>query len=213
MSMFMKVRAAKKMNRKNIRAKYHCVAPKSVIRAPLSGITPSTISVYIDPGTELKLSCPTSVPSVKVRMAIAKTAVIPPKRTRVIATDRIPTTVPLIKIISSGMARSSRTIRAMRVRRSKRSSFKIDASPNLSLVDDIPSEPSITLSTVYMIQVSVTIKHISTLSNTNQESWRAVTFRAKAPKRIVHSKAKYAQKRCSAIWNRICASGSETESL
>mmetsp|Transcript_44569 Transcript_44569/g.126062 ORF Transcript_44569/g.126062 Transcript_44569/m.126062 type:complete len:250 (-) Transcript_44569:118-867(-) len=109
-------------------------------------------------------------------------------------TERPAAARPLMRMRSSGKARRILTMRAIRVSRMIRTTLKMEASKLPPLTPEVPMMRKRRL----MTQVSPTIISTRTVSKRNQGSLNALTFRAKALKRIAHSAQKYAQKKFSA---------------
>mmetsp|Transcript_122701 Transcript_122701/g.225019 ORF Transcript_122701/g.225019 Transcript_122701/m.225019 type:complete len:122 (-) Transcript_122701:254-619(-) len=107
-------------------------------------------------------------------------------------TDRVAATMPLIIIINSGRARSNLAIRAIRVKRNKRATRKIDASPVPPLPVPIHSK------IIVITQVSITIMNTNAESNTNHASLKQYFLSLNDMNRTNHSKKKYEQNKFSA---------------
>mmetsp|Transcript_19287 Transcript_19287/g.55991 ORF Transcript_19287/g.55991 Transcript_19287/m.55991 type:complete len:200 (+) Transcript_19287:658-1257(+) len=160
-------------------------------------------------GTVAKCLGPTSsVSMVSCVKAMANTYSSRQSRHSVKKTDRVAAAIPLIRIMSSGIARRSRAILAMRVSRASRKTRRIDALPK-------PPElapPMIRIRPV-VTHVSTTITNTSTESKANQVSFNPLRFFSNAMKRTNHSKKKKAQKACSASWKTGWASSSTSSLL
>mmetsp|Transcript_15723 Transcript_15723/g.45410 ORF Transcript_15723/g.45410 Transcript_15723/m.45410 type:complete len:244 (+) Transcript_15723:277-1008(+) len=194
--MFIRVSAASKTKSRNKAPNIGLSSPSFDNGAPMLSINvPNTNSVYIESGTFAKNSFPTSVPTVNCVNAIAKMYINPHNKARVKNTDLVAATMPLIRIMSSGMARNNRAILAMRDSLASRAIRRIEAFPSPPEPD--PTEPSITMVSTH---VSITIMKTSMLSNTNQPSLSPSRFLTKDMKRVNHSKEKKMQNACSAIW-------------
>mmetsp|Transcript_11206 Transcript_11206/g.21097 ORF Transcript_11206/g.21097 Transcript_11206/m.21097 type:complete len:153 (+) Transcript_11206:1475-1933(+) len=151
------------------------------------------LRVYIDSRTVPKYCCPTLVPSVSWEKAIANTYVKKSNKQRVKKTDRHAANMPLMSIISSGMDRNRRAMRAMRDRRKSRAIRMMEAFPNPS-----PFPPLIRIMAV-MTQVSSTIIKTKAESNINHLSFTRSRFLRSAPSFTANSRKKYAQNMCSAV--------------
>mmetsp|Transcript_12586 Transcript_12586/g.24637 ORF Transcript_12586/g.24637 Transcript_12586/m.24637 type:complete len:308 (-) Transcript_12586:486-1409(-) len=107
------------------------------------------------------------------------------RRLRVKPTERIAASMPLMRMSSSGIARNSLAMRAIRVRRNKRAIRKIPA-----FCKPPPWPPLASNTTTGINQVSKTMVPTRNESKTNQASRSPLNFRLKAQKRITHSKLK-----------------------
>lgn len=103
-------------------------------------------------------------------------------RASVKPTERDAATMPLMRIMSSGIDRS---MRARRVRRIRRKIRRSDALPGMP-PPPAPCERRIRLTT----QVSMTMRKTRMVSKTNQPSRMPSRFRLKAQNRTNHSKEK-----------------------
>mmetsp|Transcript_79533 Transcript_79533/g.165158 ORF Transcript_79533/g.165158 Transcript_79533/m.165158 type:complete len:329 (-) Transcript_79533:608-1594(-) len=193
MSMFMTVIADIKTKSQNSIARAGLSCPTARTRGPrLSMKVPSMSNVYIDLTTLLKYLSPTAVESVNCRKAMPKTYSTIMRRQSVKKTERVAAAIPLRRMSNSGMARKSRTIRAIRESRSKRAILRIDAFPME------PEAPWPTTSISPDIsQPSKTIIKTRQESNTNQASFKHCRLRLKDKNRTVHSKLKKTMKECS----------------
>mmetsp|Transcript_59954 Transcript_59954/g.169020 ORF Transcript_59954/g.169020 Transcript_59954/m.169020 type:complete len:229 (-) Transcript_59954:231-917(-) len=172
----------------------------SMMMPGLSRSAPSRSSLCMETGTERKYLQPTLEPSVICLKATAKMYVMEKRSKSVYTTDFMAVQIPLSRISSSGIKRSSLAIRSMRERRSRRSNRSMDGSPNA-----FPSMAPVASIQMLITHVSTIIKATRIESKMNHRSRSADWTHSKAPKRTVHSVEKYRQKKCSATWNTGCA--------
>mmetsp|Transcript_113103 Transcript_113103/g.325135 ORF Transcript_113103/g.325135 Transcript_113103/m.325135 type:complete len:212 (-) Transcript_113103:262-897(-) len=166
----------------------------------LSIKVPDVISVYMDIPTLLNIVLPACVPTSNCVNAIPKMYKSRQSKHNVKNTERVAVAMPLMSIMSSGMALRSRAIRAMRDSLANLAILKIDALPK----PPWPPPPMMNIKPV-KIHVSITMKNTKIESNTNQPSRKPFLFTLKALKRESHSNEKKTQNKCSAIWKTGCA--------
>mmetsp|Transcript_79501 Transcript_79501/g.184491 ORF Transcript_79501/g.184491 Transcript_79501/m.184491 type:complete len:266 (+) Transcript_79501:742-1539(+) len=172
----------------------------------LSGSVPRSNSESMECGTVGKYSLPMLVSSSMPRNTTAKRKMKMNSKANVKATERRATNIPLMRTINSGIARRSRTTRAMRVSFTIRKSFKTVGSTKEvpPVADDMLSTPVIH-STNVSTPVSRIITTTKKLSNTNHASLKQSGLCLKATNLTIISAVKNAQKRNSATWKTQCA--------
>mmetsp|Transcript_31842 Transcript_31842/g.93113 ORF Transcript_31842/g.93113 Transcript_31842/m.93113 type:complete len:209 (+) Transcript_31842:1467-2093(+) len=156
---------------------------------------PYTMSLFIERGTVEKNSSPVGVWMLACLRTIAKTYSSTTRRRSVKNTERTAATMPLIKMIISGMERSSRAMRATLDKRSSRNILTRVALPR-SRVCVLPLASSAT--TTLTTHVSSTMTMTKQVSKTNHTSFRQLRLFLKAPKRMPSSHAKKVQNTFSA---------------
>mmetsp|Transcript_28798 Transcript_28798/g.61194 ORF Transcript_28798/g.61194 Transcript_28798/m.61194 type:complete len:289 (-) Transcript_28798:580-1446(-) len=192
-SMFITVSAARRTKKPKSSKQTPLSLPISLqTAARLSSKVPYTRREYMDIPTLSKYLAPMMVSADNCVKAIAKTYMMMIKRHITKKTDRIADTIPLMRIMSSGMERS---IRAMRDNRSRRKSRKMEAFPPRPP----PPEPPDRVRIAFITQVSITIMKTRIESKVNHPSRRPFLFLLNALKRMNHSMVKYKQKNCSII--------------
>mmetsp|Transcript_130714 Transcript_130714/g.240461 ORF Transcript_130714/g.240461 Transcript_130714/m.240461 type:complete len:112 (-) Transcript_130714:127-462(-) len=107
------------------------------------------------------------------------------RRHKVKKTLRVAASIPLIRTMSSGIARRSRAIRAMRERRSNLAMRRIEALPTPALDPEV-----LVRATKVSAQVSSTMDVTSMESKTNHPSFKPFRLRLNDMKRTNHSKVK-----------------------
>mmetsp|Transcript_56886 Transcript_56886/g.123068 ORF Transcript_56886/g.123068 Transcript_56886/m.123068 type:complete len:248 (+) Transcript_56886:708-1451(+) len=197
MSMFITVRAPSRTKMKKSAARMEftsrCNSP-AMSPTKSKERTPKSSNVYMLPGTLGKRSFPTCVPCVIWRKAMPKTYMRMTSRQSVVSTERMDATIPFTRIRSSGIARRSRAIRAMRESRIRRAILKIWAFPKA------PPFPLLkTMTTKLMTHVSSTIMLTRTESKRNQASFSPSRFLLKAKNLTSHSPRKKMQNKFSMI--------------
>mmetsp|Transcript_64219 Transcript_64219/g.206871 ORF Transcript_64219/g.206871 Transcript_64219/m.206871 type:complete len:279 (+) Transcript_64219:530-1366(+) len=182
-SMFITVSAARSTNTKK-RTKQRVFSLPILVQmnSRLSRKTPKISKEYMDSVTLLKKSAPISDPFASCVKAIAKMYMMTTSRPMTKPTERMAESMPLMRIISSGMERS---IRASRESRISRKSRRMEALPR----PPVPPLPS-RIWTVSITQVSMTIMKTRQESKTNHRSFNPSRFHLKAMNRTHHSKAK-----------------------
>mmetsp|Transcript_71745 Transcript_71745/g.131364 ORF Transcript_71745/g.131364 Transcript_71745/m.131364 type:complete len:224 (-) Transcript_71745:843-1514(-) len=151
-------------------------------------------SVFIDLGRLAKSSLKEALSLSSSVNKIPKMKTVKSRRSRIANTDRIAVANPLIKIISSGTARDSLSMRGTRVsltsRKHRKSCGKVAlASPSSLRLKNRYSTTS--------IHVSQTMNATKTESNTNIVSEQAERFRENDRKRTTNSNTNHVQKRLS----------------
>mmetsp|Transcript_92028 Transcript_92028/g.269248 ORF Transcript_92028/g.269248 Transcript_92028/m.269248 type:complete len:279 (+) Transcript_92028:922-1758(+) len=196
-SMFIMVIAASMTKKKNTKARnMYSSVRVSMTTSRSSKKTPCIAKVYIDCPTLWKYGDNASCSSANWVKNIAKMYTKNSRSIKVNTTDLVALAMPLTRIISSGTARSKRTMRAMRERRSSLAMRKMEALPMPA-----PASLDVNFTTNDITQVSMTIMKTSNESKANQASFNPLSFLLKAKKRMNHSVKKYAQKRFSARMN------------
>mmetsp|Transcript_107096 Transcript_107096/g.299795 ORF Transcript_107096/g.299795 Transcript_107096/m.299795 type:complete len:370 (+) Transcript_107096:1094-2203(+) len=171
--------------------------PTSRTRPPRLSIKVASIKrVYIDASTVLKYSSPTFVLSASCLKAIPNTYNRMRSKHNVKNTERVAATIPRMRISNSGIARKSLTILAILESRINRAMRNMEALPR---APPAPAPPSINMA-ADKAQVSNTIISTKAESKTNHASLTVFRFSLNEAKRTAHSKEKYTQKKCSAIW-------------
>mmetsp|Transcript_11757 Transcript_11757/g.30165 ORF Transcript_11757/g.30165 Transcript_11757/m.30165 type:complete len:240 (-) Transcript_11757:532-1251(-) len=183
-SMFMMVSDATKMKASSRTVLNQLSRATALTKSAMSGTMPPRSSWKQEWGTDWKYWSPIALCFVSWRKAIPNRYTMMASSTKVSSTDLVPTHMPLIKIISSGTARRSRTILAMRVSRISRSSRSAELFPKP------PDDSEARAKTMDVTQVSRTARKTRTESKTNQPSWTAFLACSKAMKRTKISKTK-----------------------
>mmetsp|Transcript_91688 Transcript_91688/g.186652 ORF Transcript_91688/g.186652 Transcript_91688/m.186652 type:complete len:320 (-) Transcript_91688:377-1336(-) len=206
-NMFMMVSAEMRIKRLKTTKQTRLSSSKALqIPARSSSKVPCTHKVNMDFGTFGKYSSPaTSTPSANSVRAIANMYIMMMRRAITKNTDRMAATIPLIRIMSSGMERS---ILAMRESLSSRKSRRIEVPPK----PELPELPMLSM-IAGNAQVSRAIIKTRQESNMNQPSLSPSRFLLNDMYLINHSREKYRQKKCSPIWNTGSASRSADASL
>mmetsp|Transcript_79502 Transcript_79502/g.184495 ORF Transcript_79502/g.184495 Transcript_79502/m.184495 type:complete len:316 (-) Transcript_79502:734-1681(-) len=175
----------------------------SLTSGALSGNTPNRSNDIMDLGTVLNVSTPNVVSSNKLLKRTANRKMNISSKASVKVTVRKATAIPLMRIISSGVARSKRTMRAMRVSLTMRKSFMTLGStqPEEKKVTCMP----VTQSTKVKMPASRIIVSTKMESNMNQPSPKQARFSLKAMNRMKISTKKYKKKKYSATMKTQCA--------
>mmetsp|Transcript_86097 Transcript_86097/g.240743 ORF Transcript_86097/g.240743 Transcript_86097/m.240743 type:complete len:279 (+) Transcript_86097:1107-1943(+) len=164
-SMFITVSAPRSTKSRKMAGMTKPSSPRSPSTSPiLSSSVPWISNVYMLLGTELKYFSPFLVPAVSCVKAIAKTYIRIKSKQRVKKTERMAATIPLMRIMSSGMARSSLAILATRDKRKRRTNLRTDALP----MPPPPAPPPAASMKRVSTHVSNTIMRTSVESKTNQ---------------------------------------------
>mmetsp|Transcript_60736 Transcript_60736/g.144653 ORF Transcript_60736/g.144653 Transcript_60736/m.144653 type:complete len:208 (+) Transcript_60736:1470-2093(+) len=176
MSMFITVRDASKTNKKKITVQsLESLLILCCNQLMSSNKVPCSHNVYMDCSTvrNSSLLCLASARSWVI--AIAKTYMRMSNSNRVKTTDLLAASMPLIKIINSGMARKRRAILAILVRRRRRAILRTEVLPAP------PPAPAPVRSVIpVMIQVSETIMNTRPESNRNHASFKQSRLRLNA---------------------------------
>mmetsp|Transcript_15772 Transcript_15772/g.28746 ORF Transcript_15772/g.28746 Transcript_15772/m.28746 type:complete len:213 (+) Transcript_15772:314-952(+) len=184
-SMFINIRVANRMKSKMSMPLIASSLAMSFTNSAKSGSVPRSSSVFQASTKVGKNFLPIRVPSVSCLNAMAKTYTIQHKRHSVKNTDRAAPVIPLMSIISSGIAVNSFAIRAILLSLKRRNTFSTETLPKAS-GDETPSIKTMSVST----HVSPTISNASALSNTNHVSPKQWIFLRNAKKRTIHSATK-----------------------
>mmetsp|Transcript_99501 Transcript_99501/g.302116 ORF Transcript_99501/g.302116 Transcript_99501/m.302116 type:complete len:279 (-) Transcript_99501:110-946(-) len=182
-SMFITVSAARSTNTKK-RTKQRVFSLPILVQmnSRLSRKTPKISKEYMDSVTLLKKSAPISDPFASCVKAIAKMYMMTTSRPMTKPTERMAESMPLMRIISSGMERS---ILAILESLSSLNSRRMEVPP----MPELLPPPVITITEV-ITQFSKTIISTSAESKMNQPSFAPSSFRLKDMKRTNHSKEK-----------------------
>mmetsp|Transcript_124087 Transcript_124087/g.310176 ORF Transcript_124087/g.310176 Transcript_124087/m.310176 type:complete len:209 (-) Transcript_124087:710-1336(-) len=201
--MFIIVSAPMRMNiAKRIEASQLSARVSAMKMETLSNKVPCMNKVYMDSATDEKYFLPNSVAENNCVNVTENTYITTINRKSVKKTDLRAAVIALSNVMSSGIARRSRATRAMRASRNSRIKRKSDES-----LEKLPAACMPTSEVTMLItQVSTTVIATNVESNTNHRSLNPLHFFSKAPKRIIHSNKKKAQKRCWANWKPKSAS-------
>mmetsp|Transcript_32374 Transcript_32374/g.89267 ORF Transcript_32374/g.89267 Transcript_32374/m.89267 type:complete len:253 (+) Transcript_32374:269-1027(+) len=183
-SMFITVSAERTMKTKySTKQKKLLSSRVSHMKARLSRNTPWISSEKKEVPTVSKWVSPAGVPMASCVKAMANMYMTTSKRNMTVNTERMPATMPLTRIISSGIILMRRAIRVSLSSLKSRRMVTFPSTPRA------PAPPKAAMIAV-MSQVSMTIMKTSAESKTNQASRRQSRLYLNALKRTNHSKEK-----------------------
>mmetsp|Transcript_66606 Transcript_66606/g.192358 ORF Transcript_66606/g.192358 Transcript_66606/m.192358 type:complete len:217 (+) Transcript_66606:698-1348(+) len=185
-----------------------CSAVASSTICAKSGNVAYTSKLNMEAARDLKYLSPNAVSFVTCLNVTLKRKTTVHNKSIVSNTERLAETSPLMRTISSGIARNRRPTRAMRQIRINLNRRRIPV-----LLICRPFTPALIKRIAVITHVSSTDINTRKESNTNALSRRALNLLSKAPRRMTHSSAKIKQKQCSSTWNHAGASSRMSASL